>query len=457
MKVNWTYPAFCFFLLLGPVLANAQSDLGEITTALKPNVVAIRAQFGDSEEKGFGFITAERNGKLYLATAAHVVRGPDMDKTPAKMLVKFQSDLRWFEAEYVTHWEREDLALLEVSKPATVSWQAQCADLSANNPRTVRFVGLWLRNDPSYTDPGLDGNVFENSDLELFFAISTINRGTSGAPLIGANGIVGMVTKAESSTATALKMSQIQKLFSNGGQYPYFGLQPWGTAVIDDPYHMVLIQGGAFTIGCTSEQGSDCYDVESPSHRITLSSFYLSKYEVTQAQWRQVMGSDPPNLGFKGCDQCPVESVSWEEVQQFLQKLNARTGKKYRLPTEAEWEYAARGGNQSRGYKYAGSNNQDEVAWHGGNSDSKTHPVGQKTANELGLYDMSGNVYEWCQDWYGAYTSNSQSNPVGAASGSSRVVRGGSWGNSARYCRVSDRFSNTPASRDDDLGFRLAL
>jgi formylglycine-generating enzyme required for sulfatase activity len=169
------------------------------------------------------------------------------------------------------------------------------------------------------------------------------------------------------------------------------------------------------------------------------------------------MGSDPPNLNFKGCDECPVERVSWEEVQEFLRKLNAQTGKNYRLPTEAEWEFAARGGTLSQGYKYAGSNNLSEVAWYTDNAASKTHPVGQKQPNELGLYDMSGNVYEWCQDWKGNYSSSTQTNPTGAGSGSFRVFRGGGWGGYAWFCRVSDRGSLSPAFRFSDLGFRLAL
>jgi formylglycine-generating enzyme required for sulfatase activity len=151
-----------------------------------------------------------------------------------------------------------------------------------------------------------------------------------------------------------------------------------------------------------------------------------------------------------------VEEVSWDDVQEFIHKLNALTGKEYRLPTEAEWEYAARGGNQSRGYKYSGSNNVGDVAWYGDNSGSKTHPVGTKQANELGIYDMSGNVWEWCQDWYGSYSSSSQTNPVGASSGSGRVDRGGSWSSYAGIVRVCDRDYGTPGNRYDNLSFRLA-
>jgi formylglycine-generating enzyme required for sulfatase activity len=223
-------------------------------------------------------------------------------------------------------------------------------------------------------------------------------------------------------------------------------------------FDMVKVRGGTFTMGCTGEQGSDCYDWEKPAHQVTVSEFYIGRYEVTQREWRQVIGSDPPGLRFKGCDNCPVEGVSWEDIQQFLSKLNAMTGKTYRLPTEAEWEYAARGGALSRGYKYSGSNSLDAVAWHDGNSGDKTRPVGQKQANELGLYDMNGNVWEWCQDWYGPYAAGAQTNPKGPSRAANRIIRGGSWNSGARYCRNTYRnISNPPSFRSFNLGFRLVL
>ena len=224
------------------------------------------------------------------------------------------------------------------------------------------------------------------------------------------------------------------------------------------PENMVLVRGGTFTMGCTSEQGSDCDGDEKPAHQVTVSDFYIGKYEVTQKEWREVMGSNPSF--FKNCDACPVENVSWNDVQSFLSKLNAKTGRTYRLPTEAEWEYAARGGSQSRGYKYAGSNSLDEVAWYGDNSGSKTHPVGQKKANELGLYDMSGNVWEWCaDDWHDSYSGAPSTGRawIDSPRASDRVHRGGSWYDGARYSRVSSRLNFTPSDRFFYLGFRLAL
>ncbi len=215
---------------------------------------------------------------------------------------------------------------------------------------------------------------------------------------------------------------------------------------------MVSLPGGKFTMGCTSEQGSDCYNSENPAHLVTLSGYKINKYEVTQSQWEVIFGNNPSR--FKHCNRCPVESVSWNDVQEFIQKLNKISGLKYRLPTEAEWEYAARGGQS---YKYSGSNKIGSVAWYEKNDgSSKTHPVGQKYPNGYGLYDMSGNVWEWCSDGYRDYNTESQSNPRGSLSSSLYVNRGGSWLSKEQLCRVSVRAYTPPMIRYDFIGFRLA-
>ena len=217
---------------------------------------------------------------------------------------------------------------------------------------------------------------------------------------------------------------------------------------------MVRVEVETFTMGATAEM-KDPYNDEKPTHRVTLTNdYYIGKFEVTQALWQTVMGKNPSK--FKG-DNLPVERVGWDDCQEFISKLNDITGKTFRLPTEAEWEYAARGGNKSRGYQYSGSNNLLDVAWFRDNSGSKTHGVGTKQANELGIYDMSGNVWEWCQDWYGTYSSSSRVNPTGANSGSDRVFRGGSWFNYAWSCRSSCRRRNAPYDDDSFLGLRLVL
>lgn len=219
-------------------------------------------------------------------------------------------------------------------------------------------------------------------------------------------------------------------------------------------FDMIAVEGGTFTMGATSEQGSDVFNDEKPAHQVTLSSYYIGKTEVTQELWQAVMGSNPSN--FSGTN-LPVEQVSWEDCQTFITKLNELTGKNFRLPTEAEWEYAARGGNKSQGYMYSGSNTIDDVAWYSLNSSKITHPVATKAPNELGIYDMSGNVREWCSDWKGDYSSSAQTNPTGPTSGSFRVRRGGGWGDDAGGCRVSYRDYNYPTNRNYYLGLRLAL
>jgi formylglycine-generating enzyme required for sulfatase activity len=225
-------------------------------------------------------------------------------------------------------------------------------------------------------------------------------------------------------------------------------------------FKMLPVAGGTFQMGAQSTDpngqnyDADAYGDESPVHQVTLSAFTIGETEVTQALWEAVMGSNPSY--FKGSD-LPVETVSWDDCQTFITKLNQLTGKTFRLPTEAEWEYAARGGNQSKGYKYSGSNTIDDVAWYYDNGGSKTHAVGTKQANELGIYDMSGNVWEWCSDWYDSYSSSSQTNPTGAASGSYRVLRGGSWNYNARFCRVSLRSGYYPDYGNDGRGLRLVF
>ena len=213
-------------------------------------------------------------------------------------------------------------------------------------------------------------------------------------------------------------------------------------------FKMMKVQGGTFTMGATPEQGTEePWNDEWPTHEVTVSSFSIGQTEVTQELWQAVMGTNPSY--FTGDPKRPVETVSWDECQQFITTLNQLTGMNFRMPTEAEWEYAARGGNRSEGYKYAGSNDINETAWWDDNAgdgvgesspDYGTHPVALKKANELGLYDMSGNVWEWCQDWYGTYSQETQINPTGPETGTEHLYRGGSWINYARNCRVSCRF-----------------
>ncbi len=228
-------------------------------------------------------------------------------------------------------------------------------------------------------------------------------------------------------------------------------------------FTMVKVEGGTFMMGA---QGSYEIEYEKPVHEVTLTNnYYIGQTEVTQALWQTVMGNNPSffNEGDYGTNlKRPVEEVSWNDCQVFISKLNELTGKTFRLPTEAEWEYAARGGNKSQGYKYAGSNTIEDVVWYYRNayyvnSIGTTHTVATKAPNELGLYDMSGNVWEWCQDWYRIYNSSPSVNPAGPTSGDSRVYRGGSCIEYDWNCRVLSRSGLNPEFSSGYLGLRLAL
>ena len=321
--------------------------------------------------------------------------------------------------------------------------QSLTQQITSDNPQqsytlpalTPIYGSADITSSPAMADITIDGKLVGRTPLQL------------DNLLVGSHAVKisksGYADNTQTITISEGKTTTLNATLTKGG----------GNANIGG-FDMVYVKGGSFAMGATAEQGSDAQSDEKPTHSVTVSDFYIGKYEVTQAQWEAIMGTNPSN--WKG-DNLPVENVSWNDIQKFIKKLNAQTGKKFRLPTEAEWEYAARGGNQSKGYKYSGSNNISEVAWYDGNSRSKTHPVGQKAPNELGIYDMSGNVWEWCQDWYGSYSSSSQANPTGPSSGSIRVLRGGSWYNGARNCRVSSRCYSRPDYRYDHYGFRLVL
>ncbi len=215
---------------------------------------------------------------------------------------------------------------------------------------------------------------------------------------------------------------------------------------------MVFVKGGTFRMGDTFGDGKK---FEKPVREVTISDFYISKFEITQEIWVQLMGSNPSH--FNNCENCPVERVTWSQAQEFLSRLNNLTGKQYRLPTEAEWEYAARGGEKTLNHRYAGARNINDVAWYSGNSGNNTNEVGQLKPNELGIYDMSGNVWEWCSDWFALYPNNPESNPVGPQVGDGKVVRGGSWFGYIGACRITFRGFDDPANSRSYIGFRVVL
>jgi formylglycine-generating enzyme required for sulfatase activity len=280
--------------------------------------------------------------------------------------------------------------------------------------------------------------------------LSQDNGATWSGPLKNVSGAVGKNTSAGEQQIIWKVLEEREQLVGDKIKFKVFAS---GKKIFEP--EMVFVEGGSFQMGSSSGESD-----EKPVRTVTLSAFNIGKYEVTQAQWRAVMGSDPSS--FSGSDDSPVETVSWNDVQDFIRRLNAQTGNNYRLPTEAEWEYAAKGGKSSKFYKYSGSNDLNSVAWNADNSEGKTHAVGGKQPNELGIYDMTGNVWEWCSDWYGTYSKYGETNPTGvpAPSGLSlrlRVLRGGSWGYDSGSCPTTNRFQDLISERTAGIGFRLVL
>ena len=330
----------------------------------------------------------------------------------------------------------------------------------------IGFIPLAAQNvtNVEFWQEGKKVNISYNLDktADVSVSISTDGGKTFSSPLRQVTGGVGRGVTPGKKTIVWDVLSEYDKLVgedicfrvsASGGKRSF--------TVKGVTFNMIQVEGGTFTMGATPEQQNPDSD-EKPTHRVTLSSYYIGETEVTQALWQAVMGSTPTyNGGWESSygkgDNYPAYRISWDDCQDFVRKLNSLTGVRFRLPTEAEWEFAARGGNKSKGYQYSGSNNIDAVAWYTNNSGRKTHPVATKQANELGIYDMSGNVWEWCQDWKADYSSSAQTNPTGPNSGATRVIRGGSWNGYAWICRSALRDDYAPDSRYYGLGLRLAL
>jgi len=585
----------------------AQAD--PVAEAIKPNVAAISSRFAsNTTEQGFGFVVGERNNKLYLATAGHVVQedGADPGKENALSIrIRFCGDDRDLVGRILHSSIRPfDFALLEIDKPAGFVWKADCLGTRPVPGLSVAYIG---KANTCYIPTTTTRGTVNRAGLDrLLIDIIGLSRGTSGAPVIGPQGIIGMITTADQASADALSLERLRNEITRDEEFPQrFGLQAgvfstrpvitdpapsssttgldlqaWRNAktkatrqayqdylskypqgqfvteareaiqLIDDQEaekrrraaeekqdqdawdlaseknklenyqtyiiqypqgkyasearkrrdallpspdiaanNLVKIDGGSFTMGCVPSRDGDCGSDETPSNTVTLTGFYLSKYEVTYGQFKTFIEAskyqtDAEKKGYsyvwtgkweekKGvtwkCDvagnlrsssesQHPVIHVSHNDAVAYCQWLSKQTGKTYRLPTEAEWEYAARGGKQSKGFKYAGSNKIGEVAWYYDNSNQTTHEVGKLQANELGLYDLSGNVWEWCADWYAEdyYKNSPSTNPQGPASGSSSVLRGGSWYVNDFNGRVADRDYGYPDDTNYFIGFRVA-
>lgn len=312
-----------------------------------------------------------------------------------------------------------------------------CNNLNAQNLTNAEF---YQKETKVYITYSLDQNA---SFISLY--VSTDGGKSFQGPLKMVTGDVGKGVKAGESKL--IVWDALEEFGSIRGSEICFMVKEG----VDVQIEMVFVEGGTFQMG--SNIGNDD---EMPVHTVVLGDYYIGKYEVTQEQWESVMGSNPSY--FRGAA-LPVESVSWDDIQEFIKKLNEKTGKKYSLPTEAEWEYAARGGKKSLGFKFSGYNKPKNVAWYDSNSGDRTRPVGKKEANELGIYDMSGNVWEWCHDWYSenCYRATSHENPKGPSIGEMRVLRGGSWRNPSDRCRSTYRSQGKPEDRHNSYGFRLVL
>ena len=332
---------------------------------------------------------------------------------------------------------RDSLATVQASRVGQLSTEQQAsADLLHKRLEEIR-----IRFEQSQA-----AALVQKDSIEIFRKIlkepTLRNNPAVNETLIKAN-IIKLPSKAQAdSIANVLKAKLLPNYTETAEK-------------IDIP--MIYVESGSFTMGCHGLSGGDCLYDELPAHAVTIDSFYIGKTEITQKQWRAVMGRSPNGLFFGGCDECPVENVSWDDIQLFLKRLNKKTGKTYRLPTEAEWEFAARGGNKSANYKYSGGNSIDDVAWSRTNSQQKTNPVASRKPNELGIYDMTGNVWEWCADYFNRYPPALQTNPNSPDFNAYRVLRGGSWSNKDTDCRIPFRNHGEQTYRYGDDGFRIVL
>jgi formylglycine-generating enzyme required for sulfatase activity len=290
-----------------------------------------------------------------------------------------------------------------------------------------------------------------SSTCEVSLLLSQDNGVTWGSPLKNVSGDVGKNIAAGEKQITWKVLEEREQLVGDKVKFKVIAANERTRKQSFEP-EMIFVKGGTFQMGSI-----DGLDEEKIIHSVTISSFQIGKFEVTQSEWTGMMKKNPSE--FIGCENCPVEHVSWNDVQNFIVKLNQKTGKNYRLPTEAEWEYAAKGGDMGSSYLYSGSNDIYDIGWCLDNSSGKTHAIGKKLPNELGIFDMTGNVEEWCSDWYehGNYSTYSITDPTGALSGRYRVIRGGSFGGKADWCRNSRRFFSYPDNADNWIGFRLAL
>jgi len=305
-----------------------------------------------------------------------------------------------------------------------------------------------IRAEQAGQDILLKYSLETTSPCEISVLLSQDNGLTWGSALKNVSGDVGKNISAGEKSITWKVLEERDQLVGSKIKFKVIAVGKKAVAPAD--HEMVFVEGGTFQMGSNAGKA-----VVRPVHAESVGSFNIGKYEVTQAQWKAIMGNNPS--GFSGCDNCPVENVTWNDVQVFIEKLNMQSKKNYRLPTESEWEYAAKGGRSSNDFSYSGSENISVVGWYGANSAGKTNIVGSKQANELGIYDMSGNVYEWCSDLLGNTAAGMGMVAPSAPPVPMRVLRGGSWVDGGKVCRTAFRASFDPAKSNYFSGFRLVL
>jgi formylglycine-generating enzyme required for sulfatase activity len=469
----------------------------------KPLVVQISTRFADDQADGFGFIVGEQDDCFYIVTANHVVRRKVPEAIEPKILLRFPWDPGGTpnKAELLTVFDPGiDLALLRIDKSAVrgahrISWNGRAWCRQWRREERVWFIGLERKWDVPL-DHRAGFMLRREADRRGFvhIDISSIEPGTSGAPLIIKNGIVGMVVTDSGDKIRAVHIDHIRRFVSEENPYPW-NLIEHGISSTPEPdtstqnsslptagavttehsidMELVYVPEGCFTMGSPDGEKDRDGD-EGPVRKVCVDGFRMGKYEVTQEQWRKIMGKNPAR--FQHGDNYPVEQVSWDDTQTFIRKLNNKTGKQFRLPTEAEWEYAARAGTKTTWVRHWGDDISCDKAMYENNEGSpwdscvdyartkgltpdSTAPVGSYPPNQLGLYDMLGNIWEWCNDWYAKKYDDSspEKNPQGSATGSGRVMRGGGWSSSPKVVRSADRFGDSPDSSSFNLGFRLVL
>jgi formylglycine-generating enzyme required for sulfatase activity len=435
------------------------------------NVIQLTVSFSKGEPfSGFGFIVAERDNTLYAVTANHLTFSDQPDIETTGISVQFYNMKGKFCPAKLSDYydEDRDLTIFEVPKPtADYQWERNVFRPWPKEKEKVWFIG----RDKDWFVPDTPGIVVSPpSRAEHIFAVNIdgIHPGTAGAPLITEKGIAGMIVADSPTDIKALDIDIIRILVSQEWGYPW-DLQdtetrrkpvpdypePKNGENFTEPFtgmEFVWIPGGCYEMGC-GHLTSECSASESFVHEVCIAGFLMGKYEVTQGQWKKIMGDNCAM--FQKGDDYPTDAVSWYDAKEFIARLNEKSGANFRLPTEAEWEYACRSLGKSE--KYAGGSDPDQSAWYLSDSKGSSHPAGTKSPNGSGLYDMSGNLWEWCEDIFheNAYIRHPRDNPIYLNQGTERVVRGGSWRSRAEDVRCACRYSLRPVVRYNHAGFRL--